>query len=167
MSLAELRRLFRDMGAAPGREAVLREAGARFARARDGVQIRTAFGVENGVECGVESARDAGLALDMSGFVLGLLAGAPAFGCESPCAFLQQKVIPHAKAAMRALGERCAGDARFMKAVFPEEEQRAQAEKTLGRLAEADFEDAVENGGNQGGSGESGKTRSAQSAQSA
>lgn len=46
VSLTELRRLFRDLGAPAGREAVLRETGARFARPRDGARIRVAFGVE-------------------------------------------------------------------------------------------------------------------------
>lgn len=106
VSLAELRRLFRDLGASAGREAVLRETGARFTRIRDGTRVRTAFGVE---ACD-KNNQEAELALDMSGFVLGLLAGASAFDCDSPCTFLQQRVIPHAKAVMRTLGERCAAD---------------------------------------------------------
>lgn len=89
VSLTELRRLFRDLGAPAGREAVLRETGARFARPRDGARIRVAFGVEKDSRSVQESNPDADLALDMTGFVLGLLAGAPAFDCDSPCAFLQ------------------------------------------------------------------------------
>lgn len=55
-------------------------------------------------------------------------------------------MIPHAKAVMRTLGERCAADARFIGAVFPEKEQRAQAEKILSRLVDADFEDPIDGG---------------------
>lgn len=47
---------------------------------------------------------------------------------------------------MRTLGERCAADQRFLSAMFPEEEQRAQAQKILGHLMDAEFEDPIDVG---------------------